>query len=88
MTGTLAIVPKWRKSYGVWPTRKIRGWCLEGMIEYGVFNEPKALPEIIKHLYIDREDKKEERQVLEGVLEELVKEGKLAFNEGAYLKSN
>jgi len=50
---------------------------LEGMMEYGIFNEPKSLPEIVNHLYINREDKEEERQVLERVLGELVREGKL-----------
>ncbi|WP_449048721.1 hypothetical protein [Parapedobacter sp.] len=61
---------------------------LEGMIEDGFFNKPKTLAEVVKHLYIDREDKKEERQVLERVVGELVREAKLVFNEGAYLKSN
>jgi hypothetical protein len=41
---------------------------LEGMIEDGYFGEPKSLPEIVKHLYIDREGKEMERQVLERVL--------------------
>jgi len=50
---------------------------LEGMIEYGVFNEPKSLPEIVKHLYLDREDKKEERQVLERVLGIIVRDNRL-----------
>lgn len=57
---------------------------IEGMIEYGIFNKPKALPEIIKHLYIDREDKKEEREVLERVLEELVKEGEPKQTNGLF----
>lgn len=58
---------------------------LEGMMEYGAFNESKSLLEIVKHLYLDREDKKEERQMLERVLEELVKEGKL-HEKGGYIK--
>ncbi|WP_139215958.1 hypothetical protein [Parapedobacter composti] len=58
---------------------------LEGMIEDGYFDEPKSLLETVKHLYIDREGKEMERQVLERVLEELVKEDKLQKKEG-YLK--
>lgn len=54
-------------------------------MEYGTFNESKSLLEIVKHLYLDREDKKEERQMLERVLEELVKEGKL-HEKGGYIK--
>lgn len=54
-------------------------------MEYGAFNESKSLLEIVKHLYLDREDKKEERQMLERVLEELVKEGKL-HEKGGYIK--
>lgn len=50
---------------------------LEGMIEYGFFNKTKTLPEIVKHLYIDREDKKEERQVLERVLGIIVRDNRL-----------
>jgi len=36
--------------------------------------------ETVKHLYIDREEKKEEQQVLGQVLAELAKEGKLQKN--------
>ncbi|MGV3763872.1 hypothetical protein [Parapedobacter sp.] len=61
---------------------------LEGMIEDGFFNKPKTLAEVVKHLYIDREDKKEERQVLGGVLGDLVREGKLTVANEKYLKND
>lgn len=48
---------------------------LEGMMEDGFFNKPKTLAEVVKHLYIDREDKKKEKEVWEQVLEQVL--GKL-----------
>jgi len=57
---------------------------LEGMIEDGFFNKPKTLAEVVKHLYIDREDKAKERAVLERVLGELVKDSKLKIEDGMY----
>ena len=57
---------------------------LEGMIENGFFSKPKSAADAIKHLYIDREEKKEEQQVLGQVLVELVKEGKLIVENGSY----
>lgn len=60
---------------------------IEGMIEDGFFNKSKLLPDTVKHLYIDREDKKEERDVLERVLGELVKEGILTEDTHEYAKA-
>lgn len=57
---------------------------LEGMIEDGFFNKPKTLVEVVKHLYIDREGKKKEREVLEQVLGELVNDSKLKIEDGMY----
>lgn len=58
---------------------------LNGMIGNGFFHEPKSLTDVAKHLYIDG---KEEAEVLEQMLGELVKELALALNESAYLKNN
>ena len=53
---------------------------LEGMIENGFFSKPKSAADAMKHLYIDREEKKDEQIVVNQVLAELAKEGKLQKN--------
>lgn len=55
---------------------------LNGMIDNGFFNEPKSLADTAKHLYIDSK----EDEVLEGVLEELVKNGFLTSHKTGYQK--
>ena len=57
---------------------------LEGMIEDGFFNKPKSLADTAKHLYIDREDRVEEKQVLATELNESVVASKLKVENGAY----
>ena len=54
---------------------------IEGLIDYGFFNEPKSLFDTAKHMYIDG---KEEEKVLEEVLGELVQEGKLKAANGSF----
>lgn len=55
---------------------------LEGMIKNGYFKTPKPVADVIKHLYIEREDKAKERAVLEGVLGQLVNNSKLKIEGG------
>lgn len=57
---------------------------LEGMIKNGYFKTPKPVADVIKHLYIEREDKAKERAVLEGVLGELVNREKLTQTNGLF----
>ena len=57
---------------------------LEGMIENGFFSKPKSAADTMKHLYIDREEKKEEQIVVDQVLAELAKGGKLTVENGSY----
>jgi len=54
--------------------RKDMRLVIDGLIDYGFFDKPKSLTDIAKHLYIEG---KPEEKVLERVLEEVVKEGKL-----------
>src|SRR5690606_6987410 len=61
---------------------------LEGMIENGFFSKPKSLADTAKHLYIDREEKKAEQQVLGQILAELAKEGKLTVENEKYMKND
>lgn len=56
---------------------------VDGLIDYGFFNEPKSLTDAAKHLYIDG---KEEETVLNEVLGELVKNGFLALHKTGYQK--
>lgn len=58
---------------------------VEGLIDYGFFNEPKSLANTAKHLYIDG---KEEEKVLEVVLGELAEAGRLLIgNAQEYTKA-
>jgi len=54
---------------------------VDGLVAYGFFNEPKSLTDVAKHLYIDGKD---DEKVLEGVLGEAVKEGKLIVENESY----
>lgn len=50
---------------------------INGLIEYGFFNEPKGLDAVAKHLYIDG---KTEEEVLANVLEDMTEKGALFFS--------
>jgi transcriptional regulator with XRE-family HTH domain len=56
---------------------------VEGLIDYGYFNRPKTLTETAKHLFIE---KKEQLDLLQTVMEGIVKDGRLKLRAIEYYR--